>query len=106
MKNVLSIILILAVTGVGAVAEAQQPKKVPRIGYLSASDPATESTRSEAIRLALRELGYIEGQNIAFEYRYGEGDSEGVNLAGNQNETFDGAGACQGKARLSLTNQV
>ena len=57
----------------GAVAEAQQPKKVPRIGYLSPSDPATESTRSEAIRLALRELGYIEGQNIAIEYRYAEG---------------------------------
>ena len=36
-------------------------------------DPATESTRAEAIRLALRELGYIEGQNIAFEYRYAEG---------------------------------
>ena len=53
--------------------EAQQPKKVPRIGYLSTFDPATESTRSEAIRLALRELGYIEGQNIATEYRYAEG---------------------------------
>ena len=55
------------------VAQAQQPKKVPRIGYLSSSDPASESTRSEAIRLALRELGYIEGQNIAIEYRYAEG---------------------------------
>ena len=44
------------------LAEAQQGKKVFRIGYLSVSDPATESTRSEAIRLALRELGYIEGQ--------------------------------------------
>ena len=53
--------------------EAQQPKKVPRIGYLSTADPATESTRAEAIRLALRELGYIEGQNIAIEYRYAEG---------------------------------
>ncbi len=51
------------------VAEAQQPKKVPRIGYLS-TDRANDSTRSEAIRLALRELGYIEGQNIAIEYRY------------------------------------
>ena len=51
----------------------QQPKKVPRIGYLSTADPATESARSEAIRLALRELGYIEGQNIAIEYRYAEG---------------------------------
>ena len=37
------------------------------------SDPASESARSEAIRLALRELGYIEGQNIAIEYRYAEG---------------------------------
>ena len=53
--------------------QAQQPKKVPRIGYLSSVDPARESTRSEAIRLALRELGYIEGQNIAIEYRYAEG---------------------------------
>ena len=55
------------------IAEAQQPKKVPRIGYLSPVDPASESTRAEAIRLALRELGYIEGQNIAIEYRYAEG---------------------------------
>src|SRR5262245_62917346 len=53
--------------------EAQQPKKVPRIGYLSPSDAATEPTRSEPIRRALRELGYIDGQNIAIEYRYAEG---------------------------------
>ena len=56
----------------GFRAQAQQPKKVPRIGYLSNSDPATESARAEAIRLALRKLGYIEGQNIAIEYRYTE----------------------------------
>jgi putative ABC transport system substrate-binding protein len=54
-------------------AWAQQPKKVPRIGYVSNVDPASESTRSEGIRLALRERGYIEGQNIATEYRYAEG---------------------------------
>ncbi len=54
-------------------ARAQQPKKVPRIGYLSPVDPASESARAEAIRLALRERGYIEGQNIATEYRYAEG---------------------------------
>jgi putative tryptophan/tyrosine transport system substrate-binding protein len=53
-------------------AHAQQPRKVQRIGYLSALDPAREAPRSEAIRLALRELGYTEGQNIAIEYRYGE----------------------------------
>jgi putative ABC transport system substrate-binding protein len=54
-------------------AQAQQPKKVARIGYLSPRDRASESTRSEPIRLALRELGYIEGQNIAIEYRYADG---------------------------------
>ncbi len=54
-------------------AEAQQAKKVPRIGYLSPTDPASDSTRSEAIRLALRELGYVEGPNIASEYRYAVG---------------------------------
>ena len=54
-------------------AEAQQPKKVPRIGYLSSGAPAAESVRAKAIRLALRDLGYIEGQNIVIEYRYAEG---------------------------------
>ena len=54
----------------GAAATAQQPKKLHRIGYLSSRDPASESARSEGIRLALRERGYIEGQNIAAEYRY------------------------------------
>jgi len=56
-----------------SLAHAQQPKKVYRIGYLSVSDAATELARAEAIRLALRERGYIEGQNIAIEYRYMEG---------------------------------
>jgi putative ABC transport system substrate-binding protein len=54
-------------------ASAQQPTKVPRIGYLSNVDAATDSPRAEGLRLALRELGYIEGQNIAIEYRYAEG---------------------------------
>ena len=56
-----------------ASVNAQQPTKIPRIGYLAPRDAASESTRSEAIRLALRELGYIEGQNVAIEYRYAGG---------------------------------
>ena len=52
---------------------AQQTRKVPRIGYLSNTDAASESTRSEGIRLALRELGYVEGHNIATECRYADG---------------------------------
>ena len=57
-------------------ARAQQPKKIPRIGYLSSADAARDSARYEAIRLALRELGYIEGQSIAIEYRYAEGKAD------------------------------
>ena len=63
-----SILLALPVA-----ARAQQPKTIPRIGYLSSFDPDGESARAEAIQLALRERGYIDGQNIATEYRYGEG---------------------------------
>jgi putative ABC transport system substrate-binding protein len=59
-------------------AEPEQPKKVPRLGYLSPTDPASESTGSEAVRLALRERGHIEGQNIATEYRYAEGKRDRV----------------------------
>jgi putative ABC transport system substrate-binding protein len=58
------------------LVEAQQPKKVPRIGYLTGGDAVGNSTRSEAMRLALRERGYIDGQNIAIEYRYAEGKSD------------------------------
>src|SRR6266478_5437567 len=68
-----SILVAVVLLALGVIAEAQQPKKVPRIGYLSTGDAATESARAEAIRLALRERGYIEGQNIAIEYRYAEG---------------------------------
>ena len=65
--------LVVTFTFGGAVALAQRPKKVHRIGYLSAGNLTSESSRAEAIRLALRDLGYIEGQNIAIEYRYAEG---------------------------------
>ena len=52
---------------------AQQPAKVPRIGYLSPLSPSSDSTRIEAFRQGLRDFGYVEGQNIAIEYRYAEG---------------------------------
>ena len=68
----LSILVATGLFTVAVIANAQQPKKVARIGYLSAADPTSESARAEAIRLALRDLGYIEGQNIATEYRYSD----------------------------------
>jgi putative tryptophan/tyrosine transport system substrate-binding protein len=52
--------------------QAQQPKKVYRIGYLSSATATSDSTRFEPIRLALHDLGYIEGQNIASGYRYAD----------------------------------
>jgi putative tryptophan/tyrosine transport system substrate-binding protein len=64
-------------------AEAQQSKKIPRIGYLSSVEPAADSPITEAIRKSLRELGYVEGQNIAIEYRYGAGRrDQAAELAG------------------------
>jgi len=72
-KKIFYIALSIMLVALGFSADAQQPKKVPRIGYLSPADPASDSARLEGIRLALREHGYIEGQNIAFEHRYAEG---------------------------------
>jgi len=54
-------------------AEAQQPKKVPRIGLLAAPPASSMSARVEAFRQGLRELGYVEGKNIVIEWRYAEG---------------------------------
>jgi ABC-type uncharacterized transport system substrate-binding protein len=55
-------------------ARAQQPKKIPTIGYLAVSTASTHAPRIDALRQGLRSLGYVEGQNIVIEYRYAEGD--------------------------------
>ena len=60
----------------GPDTAAQQPTKIPRIGYLSSRDVVSDSPRFEAIRLGLRELGYIEGQNITLEQRFAGGKRE------------------------------
>jgi putative ABC transport system substrate-binding protein len=72
-KKITALALGAMLFAISFSASAQQPKKVPRIGYLASGDSTRESARGEAIRLALRERGYIEGQNIAFEYRNAEG---------------------------------
>jgi len=69
----LSILIAIVVLAFGLIAEAQQPKKVPRIGYLSGSPPFSIAERTEAFRQGLRELGYMEGKNIVIEWRSGEG---------------------------------
>jgi putative tryptophan/tyrosine transport system substrate-binding protein len=56
------------------LAEAQQSKRVPRIGYLSAGSASSNFPRMEAFRQGLRDLGYIEGKNISVDYRFAEGE--------------------------------
>jgi hypothetical protein len=69
LSLVVAAVFILAVA---SVAHAQPVGKVPRVGYLSpfsASDPDLQRSR-DLFLLALRELGYVEGQNVAVEYRW------------------------------------
>jgi putative ABC transport system substrate-binding protein len=56
-----------------ASAQAQQPAKNPRIGFLVAVSPSAFAARAETFRLGLRDLGYVEGKNIVIESRYAEG---------------------------------
>ena len=58
------------------LAQAQQPTKIARIGYLNPGDAVSRAYRTEAFRQGLKELGYIEGKNIIIEYRFAEARSE------------------------------
>ena len=69
-KSVLCLALCALLYALCASAEAQLPTQVPRIGFLGA---APEPARTEAFRQSLRELGYVEGQNITIEYRWADG---------------------------------
>ena len=77
MKNVilLSTVAILILLN-ARFAEAQQPKKVARIGFLTAASRTGISPLTEAFLQGLRELGYVEGQNISIEYRWADGNFE------------------------------
>src|SRR5262250_90439 len=66
----LRFLVVLIVVALFSPAEAQQPKKVPRIGFLTASSVSSMATRTEALRQGLRDLGYVEGKDIVIEYRY------------------------------------
>jgi putative ABC transport system substrate-binding protein len=73
MNKVTFWLLAIFLFGAVEIAEAQQPKKVTRIGYLDGGFPSTNAARVDAFRQGLREHGYVEGKNIVIEYRHAEG---------------------------------
>ena len=62
--KVLSILFVVVLLAVAVIAEAQQPKKVPRIGYLGGVSLSANTARHEAFRQGLRDLHYVDGENI------------------------------------------
>jgi putative ABC transport system substrate-binding protein len=75
VRKIITYSLIVAIFTFSYFVHAQQPKKIPRIGFLSASRPQPEH---EAFRQGLRELGYVEGQNIVIEWRFAEGNLDRI----------------------------
>jgi putative ABC transport system substrate-binding protein len=69
VTRIIVVLLVGLIHASLTLAQAQQPKKVARLGYLTGSSP---SASTEAFRQGLRELGYVEGHNIVVEYRYAE----------------------------------
>jgi putative ABC transport system substrate-binding protein len=70
MKKIIHVALGALFLALSVPAQAQQPLKVPQIGFLAPGSSSAYSTHIEAFRQGLRDLGYIEGKNIAVEYRY------------------------------------
>jgi len=78
MKRIICLAVIIAMFGGVGIAEAQQPRKIPRIGFLMPGSRATYAVRLEAFQNGLRELGYIEGKNIVIEWRSAKGNPKRV----------------------------
>jgi putative ABC transport system substrate-binding protein len=72
-KTIIVVWLVALAFAPFCLVEAQQPTKVPRIGFLIAGSRSAYTTRVDALRQGLRDLGYIEGQNIVIESRYADG---------------------------------
>jgi putative ABC transport system substrate-binding protein len=72
-RGVVGVALVALLLALCVTAEAQQATTIPRIGVLNATSAASMASRMELFRQGLRNLGYIEGQNIVVEYRYADG---------------------------------
>ena len=75
-KNTITLLVVSLVLTSLHLAEAQQAKKVPRIGFIVPGFPSTSQPNVDAFIQGLRKLGYIEGQNVAIDYRYAEGSND------------------------------
>ena len=73
MRKIFLWLPVIAVLGGAAIAEAQQPTKAPRVGMLLPVAAADAATNIEAFQQGLRERGYVEGRDIAIEYRFAAG---------------------------------
>jgi len=105
------IALVIAFAMCGAVAQAQQPGKVPRIGFLVASNSSANSDRIAAFRDGLRELGYMEGKNIIVEYRQAEGQLDrlpglAAELVGRHVDVIVTAGPADTRAAKNATTTI
>jgi putative tryptophan/tyrosine transport system substrate-binding protein len=76
MRHLFWVPLCALLLALGVPVDAQQPKKIARVGYLAAISAAAAAPRLEAFRHGLRELGYLEGQNLLIEYRHEGGGFE------------------------------
>jgi ABC-type uncharacterized transport system substrate-binding protein len=109
--KVVSLILCALLIALCALAEAQQPAKVARIGFLGGMSAPAFGDRMEVFRQQLRELGYVEGKNIAFEERWAEGRADrlaplAAELAVHKVDvlvTFGGSGPAQAAKKATST---
>jgi ABC-type uncharacterized transport system substrate-binding protein len=77
LRNLKFAILLSAVLlALSFSAQAQQAKKIPRIGFLSLNSRSSIATNADAFRQGLRDFGYIDGRNIVIEWRYADGNSD------------------------------
>src|ERR1044071_5465933 len=72
IRKIILFLLITAILPAASSVEAQQPRKVPRIGVLFPGSPAAFTQRTEAFLQGMKELGYVEGKTITIEWRWAE----------------------------------
>jgi len=105
--SVIAFVLVVC----GAVAQAQQPAKVPRIGFLGAASLSSIEARLEAFRQGLRELGYVEGKSIIIEPRFADGKLDrqselAAELVRLKVDVIVGGGAASTRAAKEITSTI